>query len=92
MSKHTTLLVGAHFRPPAKQVLAHLAAGTPLSLAEDNDNEYDPAAVRVYVNTEAIPEGEHPALEGELLEAGVTLEQLMSTGPVFLGFIPAQDG
>lgn len=92
MPKYSTLIVGAHFRPPAKQVLKHIVAGTELSLAEDNENAYDAAAVRVIFDPKNIPDSEFSELEVELLEAGVTLEQLMSGGPIHLGFVPAQDG
>lgn len=92
MTKYHTLIVGAHFRPPAKQCLAHLASGAELTLEEENDNAYDPAAVRVMLDPTQIPETEFLMLEGELLEAGVTLEQLMSGGPIKIGFVPAQDG
>lgn len=92
MSKFTTLIVGAHFRPPAKQVLAHCVSGTEVSLEEENDNAYDDAAVRVMLDPKVIPESEYQTMESELLEAGVTIEQLMSGGPLKIGFIPAQDG
>lgn len=92
MPKFTTLIVGAHFRPPAKQVLAHLASGAELTLVEDNQNQYDAAAVRCMFDPDLIPDSEHQSLESELLEAGVTLEQLMSGGPIQLGYVPAQDG
>lgn len=92
MTKHHTLIVGAHFRPPAKQVLAHLVSETELTLVEDNDNPYDAAAVRVMFDPILIPDTEYPALESELLEAGITLEQLMSGGSIHMGFVPAQDG
>lgn len=92
MPKFTTLIVGAHFRPPAKQVLAHAPAVAELFFQEDNQNAYDAAAVRCIFDPKHIPESEFLALESELLEAGVTLEQLMSGGPIHLGYVPAQDG
>lgn len=98
MSKHSTLIVGAHFRPPAKQLLAVLPPGHPLRLVEDNENAYDPAAVKVMLDlTDSgglplLTEAQIAALEVELPNVGLTLEQLMSTGPVQLGFVPAQDG
>lgn len=92
MPKFTTLIVGAHFRPPAKQVLAVLPQGAKLELEEQNDNLYDAAAVRVLVGLGEIPQEQMAGLAAELPNAGMTLEQLMSTGPVFLGFLPAQDG
>lgn len=92
MPKYTTLLVGAHFRPPAKQVLGHLGAGTELVVEREDDNPYDQFAVKVFVDPGLIPDSEFPALELELPEAGVTLEQLMSGGPIWLGYIPATQG
>lgn len=92
MPRFTSLIVGAHFRPPAKQILAHLPAGAQLSLVEENDNPYDAEAVKVFVATGEIPESQFPALDQELPEAGLTLEQLMSTGPVWLGYVPASGG
>ncbi len=98
MARFETLIVGAHFRPQAKQLLAALAAGHPLRLEEDNENAYDAAAVRVMldlVDDAGLPtlsEISLASLEVELPNAGLTLEQLMSTGPIQLGFLPAQGG
>ncbi len=92
MSKFTTLIVGAHFRPPAKQLLAALAGGCQLTLLEDNENAYDAAAVKVMLDPQDIPEVAQAELEGTLPDAGLTLAQLMSTGPIQLGFVPAQAG
>ena len=92
MPTFTTLIVGAHFRPPAKQVLGHIAQGTELIVQEDNNNAYDPAAVQVLFDPALIPDSEYSSLEPELNEAGITLEQLMSGGPIQLGFVPAQSG
>lgn len=98
MSKFQTLIVGAHFRPPAKQLLAVLAQGQPLRLEEDNENAYDASAVRVMLDLAGeggaprLTEVQLAMLEQELPNVGLTLEQLMSTGPVQLGYLPAQDG
>jgi hypothetical protein len=48
------LLVGAHFRPPAKLILAALPAGTPLVLEPEPENPYDPQALKVCIRTENI--------------------------------------
>lgn len=85
-------LVGAHFRPPAKQILAHLPAGAGLILEPEPENPFDPQAVKVSVPVTAIPESEFPALAQELPEAGLTLEQLMSGGTVWLGYIAKSSG
>lgn len=92
MPKHITLIVGSHFRPPAKQLLAALAGGCQLTLVEDNENAYDAAAIKVILDPQHIPQEAMTQLDQTLPEAGMTLEQLMSAGPIQLGFVPAQEG
>lgn len=92
MPTQTTLIVGAHFRPPAKQLLGHLPTGAKLQLLPQDDNPYDPAAVQVLVDPQQIPSERWEQLDQELLETGNTVEQVMSGGPVQLGFVPAQAG
>ncbi len=92
MPQFTTLLVGAHFRPPAKQVLAALPAGAELSFELEDSNPYDPNAVKVFVDPKLIPDSQFQALEPELNQSGVILEQLMSGGPVWLGYVPMTGG
>lgn len=88
----TTLLVGDHFRPPAKLVLAHLPSGTRLRLELEDGNPYDQDAIRVLVETRLIPESQFGALETALPDMGYTLEQVLSGGTVWLGYIPASRG
>lgn len=92
MPTQTTLIVGAHFRPPAKQLLGHLPTGAKLQLLPQDDNPYDPAAVQVLVDPLQVPSERWEQLDQELLETGNTVEQIMSAGPVQLGFVPAQGG
>lgn len=92
MTKLVTLIVGAHFRPPAKQLLNYLPMGAALTLLPDDSNEYDALAVKVQVDPNLVPASQWPALDAELLETGNTIEQVLSAGPVQLGFIPAQGG
>ena len=91
----TTLLVGDHFRPPAKLLLAHLPSGCELGLEPEDSNPYDEEAVRVMLDPRLIPDSQYPALEDEtsgLPTMGFTLEQVMSTGPMQLGYIPKTGG
>ena len=90
--QYTSLLVGAWARPPAKQVLAVLPAGAQLTLQAEPENPYDANAVRVMVSPEVIPESQYTALDEALLTVGHTLEMLMSSGPLQLGYLPAQAG
>lgn len=88
----TSLLVGSHFRPPAKMILAHLPAGCELILEPEDGNPYDEEAVKVLVEEKLIPESQYPALDEELPAMGYTLEQVMSGGTVWLGYLPASGG
>ena len=88
------LLVGAHFRPPAKAVLAALPAETPLALRAEPDNPYDPDAMAVWLNLHdlevAVGLGTKARLELEdaLPGAGWTWEALIASGDeVQLGYL-----
>lgn len=83
-----TLLVGAHFRPPAKLIISALPNGTPLRLEAEPDNPYDEAAIRVYVSVDEIPEGEHEHLAEQLPSCGWTIDQLLGEGELWLGYLP----
>jgi hypothetical protein len=54
----TTSLVGAHFRPPAKALLAVLPTGHPLFLRPEPTNEYDSNAVQVALRTAVLSQEE----------------------------------
>jgi hypothetical protein len=86
------LLVGEHFRPPAKLILANLPAKTELRLELENDNPYDAHAVRVLVLPSKIPESRFETLAAQLPEYGATLEQVLSSGPIWLGYVAASEG
>ena len=47
-------IVGAYFRPPAQQVLGALPSGHPLVLVPEPDNEFDPHALRVMLDTDGL--------------------------------------
>ena len=85
-------LVGSFNKPPAQTVLRHLPSGASLQLIPEPENPYDPAAIRVLVEPQALPESQWPQLEIELPLQGATLEQIMSAGPIFLGYIAASGG
>lgn len=87
-----SLLVGGYHRPPAKLLLEHLPAGTPLLLVSEPDNPYDSSALKVFIEPEMIPESQHQALQDRLPLCGYTLEQVMSGGAVQLGYVAASNG
>ncbi len=87
-------LVGAHFRPPAKWVLAHLPAGTALRLEPEPENAYDPKAIRVLCRIEDVPGSERAALDNDLAGTGFDLGEMLAAGEqyVWLGYVADSDG
>lgn len=93
MTTLTSLLVGAHFRPPAKQVLANLPSGAELVLSPEPENPYDPNALRVLVWPGEIPEVMHSSLDEALQGTGHDLGELLaSEEPFWLGYVAASGG
>jgi HIRAN domain len=89
----TGLLVGMHFRPPAKLILETLKSGTELQLVHEPDNEYDSNAIRVYVRLGEVPESQHGRLEAELPGFGWDIETFRSRAEsgeaLMLGYVAA---
>jgi len=86
----TCQLVGAHFRPPAKALLAVLPAGHPLFLRPEPDNPYDANAVQVLLATSTLPSDEAflDNLASELAGQGFSLDDINVQGEWHLGFLP----
>jgi HIRAN domain len=91
MTQYTLPVVGMHFRPPAKPILANLPSGAILRLAPEPTNPYDPNAVAVFVPTEEIPESQHQALDLSAGPFGFTLDQILEQDSWHLGYIPKVD-
>lgn len=89
-----SLLVGAHFRPPAKQLLAALPAACQLMLIPEPDNPYDASAVRVVLPLSILPLAEdplHSGLNHALEGTGLTVDDLLAAGEdIHLGYLPAE--
>lgn len=87
-------LVGMHFRPPAKAILAALRAGSPLVLEPEPDHPYDPKAIKVLVDLrEVLTLSQYPALDGACAESGHSLVELLEAGGLFhLGYVADSDG
>lgn len=82
-------IVGAHYRPPAKLILAHLRPGTELHLQAEPQNPYDENAIMVLLPSSNLPQAEE---FWQLCEAnfGLTEEDLAGV-PIHLGYIPRTD-
>jgi hypothetical protein len=87
-----SLLVGVHFHPPAKLILASLPAGTPVSLVPEPENPYDPDAIQVYVDPSHIPASERPGLELALPGMGQDLVSILTQDSILLGHVAATGG
>src|SRR5258708_34749998 len=86
-----SLLVGSHFRPPAKQLLASLPSGTPCQLVPEPENPYDEHAIRVELPLSSLPDPNPLAIgiDHSLEGTGFTLADLLeSDTPIHLGYIP----
>lgn len=89
----TSLLVGMHFRPPAKQVLECLPSGAELVLSPEPENPYDPDALRVLVWPSAIPAELHSMLDERLQGTGTDIAEFLAMDePFWLGYVAASGG
>lgn len=83
-------IVGSHFRPPAKGILAALPQGQTLYLRREPDNEYDPGAIGVYLRSADIPEAIHRDLESQTIGFGFDLAAVLASPEWHLGYIAAE--
>lgn len=84
-------IVGAHFRPPAKAIIAALPMGCPLTLVPEPSNPYDPNAIAVFVETgqiKSLSEEAKANLLGLAAGMGHDWESLISPEAWHLGYIP----
>lgn len=88
MPYQTMPIVGAYFRPPAQALINVLAVGTPLILAAEPTNDYDPNAVAVWLDSAHISENAHPNLEEILPSLGFSLDGILSEQYWHLGYVP----
>lgn len=85
-------IVGAYHRPPAKTILQFLPGGAQITLVKEPENPYDPSAIKVFVDPTQVPESQLSELTNALPLQGYTIEQIMSGGPIQLGYIAASGG
>lgn len=87
-------IVGMHFRPPAKWVLARLPAGSGLLLRPEPDNPYDSKAVQVILPEpgKAVPQSQIDGLAAEIEGCGTDIYDLCQMTELHLGYLPDSDG
>jgi hypothetical protein len=83
-------IVGQHFRPPAKAILAVLKNGTPLLISREPDNAYDPNAVKVLVESLHIPSSQLDELDTQASGFGFSAKQILAEPIWHLGYIAAK--
>lgn len=80
-------LVGAHYRPPAKSILANLRGETPLLLEAEPENKFDANAVKVLVETKEIPEDQHENLDMMAAGYGISIQEILAEPKWHLGYV-----
>lgn len=82
-------IVGAHFRPPAKPILAALHGDCPLELRPEPENKFDPNAIAVYVwSADLADNADLETMTTNLLGFGSDLETVQTQEAWHLGYIP----
>ncbi len=81
-------IVGMHFRPPAKAIVAHLPLDTELELRPDPENPYSTTgkAIKVFVNMADLSASFWAAAEADLASQGGEREELVIE-PIMIGFV-----
>jgi hypothetical protein len=86
-------LVGMRFRGYAQQILDNLPTGTPLTLEPEDNNAYDPKAVRILFDFSYFPLEMTDRLAEALTGTGHTVDDFINSGElVHLAYIPDSDG
>ena len=93
MSIQRSLIVGAHFRPPAKGLLAALPAGSKLLARREASNAYDPNAIQVIwptsgVNAELGLGVMRDEVQKNVEGFGSSADEIFSQPEWHLGYIP----
>jgi len=82
-------IVGAHYRPPAKAILAVLPGGTPLLLRAEPTNPYDSNAIMVLLDPRHIPEHCKEELATRCEGYGMDLDEVLAQSHIHVGYVPA---
>ena len=80
-------IVGAHFRPPAKAILAGITQGTKLFLRAEPTNPFDPNAIQVLLNPKNLNPDDEQNLNSELSGFGKDYSDLFTQSDWHLGYI-----
>jgi hypothetical protein len=98
MTEYRSLLVGSHFTPPAKAIIAALPRGARLELRPEPSNPYDSQAIQVFwVTPSSMYNREYPpatveALNATLPDFGFQTEDLLEQEAWLLGHVAKSAG
>lgn len=84
---HSAPLVGMHFRPPAKALLAALPANHPLELVPEPENPYDPNAIAVYLRSSTVSQQALGELSETLPPMGCDVETFIAQPLWHIGYM-----
>jgi hypothetical protein len=90
MPTNTLPIVGAFYRPPAKALIDVLPVGTPLYMIAEPDNQYDPNAIAIWLETENLPDAAQERLVELLPAYGLDLDTVMAQEAWHLGYVPRE--
>jgi hypothetical protein len=93
MSTQRSLIVGAHFRPPAKGLLTILPAGSKLVARREASNAYDANAIQVIWPTSGLDASSGIGLSHEDVQSAVegygsSADEVFSAPEWHLGYVP----
>jgi hypothetical protein len=91
-----SLIVGAHFRPPAKGLLTCLPSGSKLIARREASNAYDPNAIQVIWPTTGLDASSGIGLSREDVQSAVegygnSADEIFSQPEWHLGYVPRQE-
>jgi hypothetical protein len=85
-----SLIVGMHFRPPAKALITCAPENSALTLFPEPSNPYDEFAIKVFLHPNQWPESTHAILAEALPHYGFELEEILNLGPIHIGYIASK--
>ncbi len=83
-------IVGSHYRPPAKALIAGISNGTKLFLRAEPQNAFDPNAIQILLHPSDIEESSYQTLNDELSGYGQDMDDINQQSEWHLGYIPKE--
>lgn len=91
MADYVLKIVGMHFRPPAKALVNMTVGGTTVWLRKEPENQFDPNAIAVWLDSSSIPEDQFEEQAEVLAGFGHDRDSVLAQPQWHLAYIPAKD-